>query len=109
MRKRILIALAAALLLAGVPAAAATGVWHPSEHSFVSGSGDLLSLTRRNRKGRGGICMNVSATSTARPVSARSSVGAFRRPLRSDRSPARRRARFPRLHPTTSPWCRAGC
>lgn len=50
MRKQIPIALAAALLLAGVPAVAATGVWHPSEHSFVSGSRDLLSLTRAQQK-----------------------------------------------------------
>ena len=57
----------------------------------------MLSLTRRNRKGRGEICMNVSATSTARPVSARSSVGAFAR--RYDQTVIKAARQVPALAP----------
>ncbi len=50
MRKQILIVLAAALLMTGIPAVAATGVWHPTEHSFGSTPSDLLLLTRAQQK-----------------------------------------------------------
>ena len=48
MRKQILIALTAALLIAGVPAVATTG--HLSQDSFVSTPSDVLSLTRTEQK-----------------------------------------------------------